>query len=108
MHKPHLSAFWTPKNEIDYFDTYCHKQLVPPHYLNLIKSTEKIKFAIDINASKFEKFLPSSYIPIKSDDFFYKNVSDNDLVIISNLNYEIEIKRDISINSDKNIKIITL
>ncbi|HCK03628.1 MAG TPA: methyltransferase [Methylophilaceae bacterium] len=78
------------------------------HYLNLIKSTEKIKFAIDINSSKFDKFLPSSYIPIKSDEFFYKNVSDNDLVIISNLNYEIEIKKDITINSDKKIRVITL
>ncbi len=78
------------------------------HYFNLIKSTEKIKFAIDINSNYVDKFLPSSYVQIKSAEFFYKNVSNNDLVIVSNVNYESEIKKDISNYSNKRVKVITL
>ena len=62
----------------------------------------KIKFAIDINKEKINKFLPISNIKIISKKLFLKKINDQDFLIISNPNYKNEIIKFLKKNTKKN------
>ena len=81
-------------------------------YLNYCKKNniliDQIKFAIDINPNKIDKYLPGSLIKIKSKEFFAKKVKKNDVLIISNPAYKNEIIKDLKKYNSTKLKILTL
>ena len=74
--------------------------------LNLL--IDKVRYAIDINPDKQNKFLPYSLIPIKSKEEFFKAVKSEDLLLISNPIYEDEILQDLHLNNVERLEIICL
>ena len=81
-------------------------------FLNHCKNSNllinKIKFAIDINPNKIGKYLPGSLIQIKSKEFFFKKIKNNDTLLISNPIYKSEIIKEIKKNSSIKLNIITI
>ena len=78
------------------------------HCIRNGKLTNKIESAVDINKYKQNKFLPISNIKIISDEKFYKKATKNDLLIISNPNYQKEIFKLLIKKKLNKIKILTL
>ena len=73
------------------------------------KLLNKVKNAVDINISKCNKYLPISKIKIITKNKFFKIVDKkNDLLIVSNPNYLIEIKKELEKKNIKNLKIVNL
>ena len=68
----------------------------------------KIKFAIDINPNKIDKYLPGSLIQIKSKEYFLKKIKNDDTLLISNPIYKNEIIKEIKKNSSVKLNIITI
>ena len=81
-------------------------------FLNHCKNSNilinKIKFAIDINPNKIGKYLPGSLIQIKSKEFFFKKIKNNDILLISNPIYKNEIIKEIKKNSTIKLNIVTI
>lgn len=81
-------------------------------FLNYCKKNniliDQIKFAIDINPNKIDKYLPGSLIKIKSKEFFARKVKKNDVLIISNPAYKNEIIKDLKKYNSTKLNILTL
>lgn len=79
------------------------------HCLYEKKLLNKVKNAVDINISKCNKYLPISKIKIITKNKFFKIVDKkSDLLIVSNPNYLIEIKKELEKKNIKNLKIVNL
>lgn len=78
------------------------------HGKRLDKVVDKIAYAIDVNPNKWNKFLPSTRIPIKSKDDFFRDASPNDVLIVANPNYFDEISQDVRERLSQQIEIICL
>ncbi|EHK64520.1 class I SAM-dependent methyltransferase [Achromobacter arsenitoxydans] len=66
------------------------------HYLNHGGSRSRVAFAVDINPAKAGKFLPGSLVPIHSPETFFSEVTNDDLLLISNPNYAAEIQQQLT------------
>jgi hypothetical protein len=55
------------------------------------KLIEQVVYAVDVNPNKIGKFLPGSRIEIKSKREFFNFIKDDDVLLISNPAYKIEI-----------------
>jgi len=67
-----------------------------------------IRFAIDANPGKWDKYLPDSLIPIKSKEIFFKQAKSGDVLIISNPNYHDEIVAELHRNAIIDVNVICL
>ena len=78
------------------------------HCANFSPLIEKIRFAIDVNPNKQNKFLPGSLVPIYSKDKLFAEVKKGDLLLISNPNYQDEIETEIQAANIPEIVIVAL
>lgn len=72
------------------------------------KLLDKIGFAIDLNPQKIGKFLPGSLIPIKSKEDFFVSAKDEDVLLISNPNYQEEILKELVLHRLGGMQTVTL
>ena len=83
--------------------------LVSYHLLNENSSYRfSLQGIIDINPLKQNKFVSGSGIEIISPQLFFQSVENDDVVIVVNPNYEVEIRDTISRGTDKTVQILTL
>lgn len=78
------------------------------HCKNMGILTDKVKFAIDLNPHKQNKFLPYSLIEIKSPESVLSLLNHEDIILVSNRNYLDEVKTWLSSNSEKQLNFIAL
>lgn len=82
---------------------FCHhlKRLQPNLFSRIIA-------AIDINPMKQGCWLPSSVLPILSDEAYIADARDGDVILVMNPNYANEIEVNLAQKSDRSIAIITV
>ena len=78
------------------------------HCMNQQRLIDKVRFAIDQNPQKIGKFLPGSYVPIKSKEDFIQEAEAGDVLIISNEAYKEEIVSYLDKSDVKDLIIETL
>lgn len=78
------------------------------HCVHQNRLFKKIEFAIDINPSKWNKYLPGSLVPIRPKSELFKKAKLNDLLIVANPNYKAEIWDELEKNGLGKLEIICL
>jgi hypothetical protein len=78
------------------------------HCSNYKLLLDKLSFAIDQNPQKIGKYLPVSYVEIKSKQDLFAVAKPDDILIISNPAYKDEIVEELKVAGLGSIEIVTL
>jgi len=83
--------------------------LISHHLLNANGGHKySLQGIIDINPSKQNRFVSGSGIKIISPQSFFRSVENNDVVIVVNPNYELEVRDTIGQGTNKTVQILSL
>jgi len=62
------------------------------HLTRLGRLRERLEFAVDINSAKWSKYIPGTSVQIRSPQDLYGSIQEADVVVVTNPNYEGEIR----------------
>ncbi|QUN27575.1 methyltransferase domain-containing protein [Cupriavidus sp. KK10] len=78
------------------------------HCSNQRRLVDRVGFAVDVNPQKCGKYLPGSHVAIRAPADFFAAARDGDVLLVSNPNYQAEIKREIARHGVQGVEVLCL